>query len=390
MKPILSALMLAATLAAHPSAHAQSSMLRVVCGGEDVGAEVSVNGKIKGTCPVDMLVEPGTLKLRVEKKVGDLGERVFESEIRMGEGVAKKVEAVLTMRLNAEGQKREEDRLAAEAVRKEQEFWQRAQAAEEAPAVQAYLDKYPKGSYLAAAQEKLAVIRRAAAEPRKVFKDCSDCPEMVVIPAGSFEMGGTYGDEQPIHRVTVKGFALGKTEVTQGQWKTLMDRNPSKFSDCGDDCPVETVDWESAQEFARKLSAKTGKTYRLPSEAEWEYACRAGGRQQYCGSESADSVAWHEKNSGKKTHPVAGKEPNAWGLYDMSGNVEEWTEDCWNDTYRGAPSDGSAWRNGDCERHGTRGGSWNAWSLGFLKSVRRSFLSNRNLWLGFRLARMLP
>ena len=190
----------------------------------------------------------------------------------------------------------------------------------------------------------------------RVFKDCPECPEMVVIPAGSFEMGGTSSDSQPVHRVTLRSFSMGKTEVTQGQWRAIMGSNPSTFSGCGDNCPVEQVSWEDAKQFVSRLTTKTGKTYRLPSEAEWEYACRARGRHEHCGSDRADEVAWYSGNSGKATHPVAGKQANAWGLHDMTGNVFEWIEDCWNWNYSKAPADGSAWISGDCSRRVARGG----------------------------------
>lgn len=229
--------------------------------------------------------------------------------------------------------------------------------------------------------------------PGKAFKDCSDCPEMVVIPSGSFQMGGDmHGDEQPVHAVTIsRGFALAKTEVTQGQWRAVMGSNPSNFSNCGDNCPVEQVSWDDAQEYVRKLSQKTGKSYRLPSEAEWEYACRAGSRQEYCGSDSIDSVAWYGNNSGSKTNSVGQKQSNRFGLYDMSGNVWEWVEDCDHDNYDGAPADGSAWTNGTCVRRVLRGGSWD-----YLPQVARSAKRLRNTPAlrssngGFRLARMLP
>ena len=225
------------------------------------------------------------------------------------------------------------------------------------------------------------------------FRDCSDCPEMVVIPAGSFEMGVTESDDyyaQLAHRVTLRSFSMGKTEVTRGQWRAVMGSNPPiNFSDCGGDtCPVEGVSWNDARQFVSKLSAKTGKTYRLPSEAEWEYACLAGGRHQYCGSDSAVNVGWYGDNSGMVTHPAAGKQANAWGLHDMSGNVWEWTEDCWNENYSGAPTDGSAWLTGGCSQRVVRGGSWR----GFIKFMRSSFRlnlnpSDRDLNLGFRLVR---
>jgi formylglycine-generating enzyme required for sulfatase activity len=219
------------------------------------------------------------------------------------------------------------------------------------------------------------------------LKDCEDCPEMVMIPAGSFEMG----EAGSTHRVTIKSFAIGKTEVTQAQWQALMGSNPSEFRQCGGACPVEKVSWDDIQEFIRRLNAKTGKTYRLPSEAEWEYACRAGRRHEYCGSESVDSVAWYTSNSGDKTHAVAGRLANAWGLHDMSGNVWEWTQDCWNNNFSGAPAEGTAWTSGDCAKRVRRGGSsYNP--PRFASATNRSWddTAVRNNFNGFRLARMLP
>ena len=230
----------------------------------------------------------------------------------------------------------------------------------------------------------------------RVFKDCPDCPEMVEIPAGSFDMGSNTGetDERPVHRVTItKPFAIGKTEVTQEQWHAVMRNNPSNFSTCGDTCPVEQVSWNDAQEFIQKLNAKTGKQYRLPTEAEWEYACRAGAQQEYCGSDNFDSVAWNSFNSGSfffnTPHPVATKQANAFGLYDMSGNVWEWVEDSYHENYTGAPVDGSAWRDGSM--HVLRGGSWGKDAKFGRAAVRSKFGPNyRDFSYGFRLARTLP
>lgn len=198
------------------------------------------------------------------------------------------------------------------------------------------------------------------------IKDCSDCAEMVIIRSGSFQMGLDEHGERPVHAASVRAFAIGKTEVTQAQWKSVMGSNPSKFAGC-DDCPVEQITWYDIQEFIKKLNAKTGRQYRLPSEAEWEYACKAGGSYKYCGGDDVNAVAWYgRQNTGSVTHPVAQKQPNAWGLYDMSGNVWEWTQDCSHldpktgeATYRGAPNDGSAWVT-ECDRFNfrvTRGGS---------------------------------
>lgn len=190
------------------------------------------------------------------------------------------------------------------------------------------------------------------------IRDCTECPEMAVLPAGSFQMGmaGRPATE-PVRSVTVRAFAIGKTEVTQGQWKWVMGDNPGKFQACGDDCPVEQVTWQHAQEFVRRLSAKTGKTYRLPSEAEWEYACRAGQQTRYCGGDDSEKLAWSGDEHGS-IQPVGRKQPNAWGLHDMSGNVWEWVQDCMHPNYQGAPADGSAWQEIDCKSRMLRGGSW--------------------------------
>ena len=219
-------------------------------------------------------------------------------------------------------------------------------------------------------------------------KDCSDCPEMVVIPAGSFEMGGTGSDETPVHRVTLRSFSMGKTEVTQGQWRAVMGDNPSNFKTCGDNCPVENVSWEDAKMFLNKLSAKTGKIYRLPTEAEWEYACRAGGLDEYCGSGRVDDVGWYTLNSRNSTRSVRGKQANAWALHDMSGNALEWTEDCWNENYSGAPTEGNAWSTGNCSQRVVRGGSWENGRQYLRSANRRGFTATfRSFVLGFRVAR---
>jgi formylglycine-generating enzyme required for sulfatase activity len=225
-------------------------------------------------------------------------------------------------------------------------------------------------------------------------------PEMVVIPAGSFEMGSNDGDseddEKFIHRVTInRPFALGKTEVTQGQWKAVMGSLTPElnFITCGDNCPVRYVSWDDIKDFIAQLNAKTGKTYRLPSEAEWEYACRAGGQYKYCGSDDVDQIAWHrlQKNSATP-HPVAEKKPNDWGLYDMSGNVYEFVEDCYINSYSDAPTDGSA-RQG-CGRYAgvvVRGGAWNTFESHSRATARGSYSpEDRSSLMGFRLVRTLP
>src|SRR3989338_10514354 len=151
---------------------------------------------------------------------------------------------------------------------------------------------------------------------------------MVFIKGGCFQMGDTFGggdtDEQPVHKVCVDDFHMGKYEVTQKEWVDVMGTNPSHFKGC-DNCPVENVSWDDIQEYINKLNQKTGKKYRLPTEAEWEYAARSGGKnEKYAGGNNIDSVGWYDGNSGSKTHPVGQKQPNGLGLYDMIGNVLEW------------------------------------------------------------------
>jgi formylglycine-generating enzyme required for sulfatase activity len=183
--------------------------------------------------------------------------------------------------------------------------------------------------------------------------------EFVLIPAGKFMMGSNASaDEKPIHEVMIAApFYLGKYQVTQGEWTAVMGSNPSHFK--GDDrLPVETVSWDDCQEFIAKLNArKDGYAYRLPSEAEWEYACRAGTTGEYAGE--LNEMAWYGQNSDSKTHRVGEKNANAWGLHDMHGNVWEWCQDEWHENYAGAPTDGRAWVTGSDNYRVLRGGSWN-------------------------------
>lgn len=256
MKVINYFLLLILALFTSTVANAAGSMLRVTCEGDDVGAEVLINGKFRGECPVDISIPEGKYKLHVEKKE-NLYERVYEQDIRMGDGVVKKVEAVLSRRLNAEGQQRENERLADEA-RKRAEF-----VAELAP-------------------------------------------KMVHIPGKNYE--------------------IGKFEVTH---------------------------------------------------AEWEYACYGGSQTKYCGGNDVNAVAWTKENSsGLSAHPVGQKQPNGYGLFDMSGNVWEWTNDC---------------HDGDCTHRILRGGSWGDKSEDALtSSYYGGWAPGGGDREGFRLARTLP
>ncbi len=253
-----------------------------------------------------------------------------------------------------------------------------------------------------------------------VFRDCADCPEMVAIPDGDFDMGAVNSgeaDEQPEHRVFIgHRFAMGRIEITRGQfaefvrasghhadaddkcWMLADDkwdasgsiswRNPGYVQD--DSHPVACINWIDAQAYVQWLALKTGKLYQLPTEAEWEYACRSGSHANYCGSDDVKNVAWYDKNSGSATHPAAAKNANVFGLYDMSGNVGEWVEDSYHKHYAGAPTDGSAWLE-DHSRRVLRGGSWLC-PEGKVRSAFRSVSSPEYRYVdsGFRVVRTLP
>jgi formylglycine-generating enzyme required for sulfatase activity len=217
--------------------------------------------------------------------------------------------------------------------------------------------------------------------------------ELIQLPAGQFMMGASTNDgeadnhEKPQHLVKVKAFAMGRYPITQTQYEAVMGKNPSMFKENPKN-PVEMVSWHDANEFCQKLSQVAGKKYRLSSEAEWEYACRAGTTTRYFFGDHVNQLgeyAWFRNNSGIKTHPVGKKRPNPWGLYDMHGNVWEWCEDTWHSNYQGAPFDGLSWIQGDKNIKTLRGGSMvdSAW---FCRSSNRGGNSpnNGNSDYGFR------
>jgi formylglycine-generating enzyme required for sulfatase activity len=320
--------------------------------------------------------------------------------------------------------------------------------------VQAYGTRYSDNPYCAGLRPYLdrGVSCEEPPKPPRGF---------VLIPAGRFQMGspdsglGGGGGEYPIHEVTIQQpFFLKATEVTQGEWKALMGNNPSRFKNCGGSCPVENVSWWDAVAFCNALSRKEGleecytltgcsgtpgegnfectgvtfaglscKGYRLPTEAEWEYAARAGTTTAlYTGgmtlrdvndAPEVDPIAWYQGNSGVDyeggydcshypgkqyassrcgTHPVAKKQPNAWGLFDMLGNVYEWVQDWYHDSYNGAPSDGSAWESPAGSKRVIRGGSWGVQPVGTRVAFRywHDPGRSRDGDLGFRVARSVP
>jgi len=251
--------------------------------------------------------------------------------------------------------------------------------------------------------------------------------EFVYIPSGEFMMGSSDAEidevwyeckkysseckreyftmESPKHKVTIKdGFWIGKYEVTQAEWQTVMGDNPSYFKDCGGNCPVEQVSWDDIQVFLKRLNTKdTQFEYRLPTEAEWEYAARAGTTGDYAGN--LDAMAWYWENSGDyrlsgewnyekwkaangRTHPVGGKQANAWGLYDMHGNVWEWCQDWYSESYyASSPGVNPTGAASGSNRVG-RGGGWFNGAV-FLRSAYRFYNSpaTRLLSLGFRVVR---
>ena len=216
--------------------------------------------------------------------------------------------------------------------------------------------------------------------------------EMVRVDGGTFLMGATselssdaYSDEKPVHSVTLSGYYIGKTEVTQALWKAVMGSNPSSFK--GDNLPVECVSWDDCQEFIRKLNSMTGQNFRLPTEAEWEFACRGGNNShgyKYSGSNYIDNVAWYSDNS-EETHPVATKSPNELGIYDMSGNVFEWCNDWYGEYSSSAQTNPKGPYSGSIRMF--RGGSWNFHAGNCRSSFRiNDYPSFRSDDLGLRLA----
>lgn len=224
----------------------------------------------------------------------------------------------------------------------------------------------------------------------KRFKDPITGMEFVFIKGGCFEMGDTFGDggvaEKPVHEVCVDDFYLGVYEVTQAQWERVMGSNPSYFKK-GGSYPVEHVSWHEVQGFIERLNQQSDRKYRLPIEAEWEYAARSGGKREKFAGTSRESelgdYAWYTSNSGGSTHPVGQKKPNGLGLYDMTGNVWEWCADWYDEFYyRNSPKNNPTGPNSGPYRV-LRGGSWTN-SLGYVRASYR-YWSDPGGSLGFRL-----
>jgi len=339
------------------------SELQVDCTGEDIDAEVTLNGEFKGGCPIELKVQPGTMKLRVVKKVDALHERVFEKEIRLGDEVKKKVEARLTT----------QPVVAATIQPTAREILKRPQ-----PEM-----KQPEQIRI---PSTMLEFKEQGVEPGngKSFKDCQNCPEMVMVPPGQFMMGIPGSQKQ---QTISQAFAVGKYEVTFAEWDACVAGGGCARYRPDDQGwgrgrqPVVNVSWNDAQKYVRWLSQKTGKNYRLLTETEWEYAARAGTVTAYpwgdaIGSGNANCNGCGSQWDNKQPAPVGSFKANAFGLYDMNGNVCEWTDGC---------------IDVNCNARAVRGGSWFYDAL-YVRSTQRSGDSPtaRDYDDGIRVARDIP
>ncbi len=258
------------------------------------------------------------------------------------------------------------------------------------------------------ADSPLSPEQERALRPKDTFKECTNCPEMVVVPAGSFTMGsptsetGYDDNEGPQHAVTIaRPFAVGKFDVTFDEWGACVAAggcNGHRPRDQGwgrGRRPVIEVSWYDAKAYVTWLAKTTGKAYRLLSESEWEYAARAGTTTAYywgndIGTNNADCDGCGSQWDNKQTAPVGSFSPNPFGLYDMAGNVVQWVEDCYHDNYDGAPADGLAWTSGDCKDRVVRGG-WLYDDPRHLRSAFRGRLPPTGQYnsVGFRVGRTL-
>ena len=373
-----------------------------------------------------------------------------ESKEVEGTGYLTREQGEVLAALGREELKREarvaEQQSQAEARRKERKraddaAFARAKSQGTVSAFNGYLASCDLCGHAVQARRLMNEAKRPARKPGDKFRDCPGCPEMVVVPSGSYRMGspssekGRYDDEDPVHRVAIgRPFAVGVHEVTRGEfgrfvsesgrsmgnscwewdgeWKKRSGRswkNPG-FSQT-DSNPVVCVSWNDAKAYVRWLSGKTGKKYRLLSEAEWEYVARGGtktarywgesesGQCRYANGADEALKRWDRDWKWKiascddghaRPSPVGSFQANGFGLHDVLGNVIEWTEDCWNESYRGAPSDGTAWESGDCGRRVLRGGSWSGSPSGLRSANRfRNPSGDRSSFDGFRVARTL-
>ncbi|MBT3239136.1 MAG: SUMF1/EgtB/PvdO family nonheme iron enzyme [Rhodospirillaceae bacterium] len=269
--------------------------------------------------------------------------------------------------------------------------------------------KFCLGLCLAALMVVVSAVNQAPADqverpPLSIFRDCDVCPELVVIPPGTFRMGSGYGgaSELPIHTVNIKySFAIGRAEVKVGEWKACVadgacDEIASRYYNQPDNYPQEGPAQELVRQYLKWLSDKTSQTYRLPSESEWEYAARGGSNFHFWWGPKFKPNHANCENCGPRTGEIlatpAGTYPaNPFGLYDVSGNLDEWTADCWNPTHEDAPTDGSPRRDGQCDINVIKGGSRGSGLKGIRTGYRsRIAESYSGTYHGLRVVRELP
>jgi formylglycine-generating enzyme required for sulfatase activity len=298
----------------------------------------------------------------------------------------------------------------------ELQHWELIKNSRDAQDFRDFLQRYPQGRFAPMAQRQFRVLsagNSVVAMPAPLVaptpiaqeqsRDCAECPEWVVVPAGSFLMGspetepGRYDEESPRRKISLASFAIGKYEVTQAQWQALMGSNPSRYRKCGDNCPVDSVSWNDVQEFIRRLNARTGRRYRLPSEAQWEYAARAGTHSAYSWGEQIGRGMANCRNCGNRTDaqsttPVGSFAANDFGLHDMNGNVWEWVEDCYDShTYSARSANaGEAHVVAACPVRVLRGGSLSSPATNLRSAFRFGAAADqRGVDIGFRLVRAL-
>ena len=361
---------------------AQGRVLEFAADGTPVRAGVFDKGR---------LISPQALTLSLFPRLSQnpAVQAIVNAQAARQAAAQAKLEAEAAEKLAAQRAQAEESRLAAEAAEK--------LALERAQTEAAEKQAIERAQAAQALSKQMEAAREPVSRPTGVstatlaIKDCTECPDMVLLPSGSLPMKlDKVPDAKATVTVNIPSFAIGKTEVTQRQWKAIMGDNPSRFVACGLDCPVENVSWKDIAQFIRKLNQKTGQNYRLPSEAEWEYAARGGSSTDALFADNAavlEDQAWYIANSRKAPRPVAGKKPNALGLHDLYGNVWEWVEDCFHASYAGLPLDGSAWTTAcTSPQRVLRGGSWSD-EASSLRNRGRYAPEIRNLITGFRLAR---
>lgn len=362
-------------------------VVRIDCGEyNNQDLQVAINGINTGTCPMDMMILAGELTVSARKDNEDASYLFAEAKMTLAENAMKRI------------------KLEIQPVYTEEYYYRRAT---DITGMQAYLEKQPDG------QRKAEVEQRLKTE-REKLDNLAPGLVMVQIPAGSFMMGCSEGDsgcddnEKPRHQVNISTFAISKTEVTFAQYDVFAKATKRELpNDEGwgrGNRPVIRVSWQDAEAYAKWLSEQTGQKFRLPSEAEWEYASRAGSTSTYSwgnsidcskasfsGGENSNCYYKIKNGSNRGTAPVASSVANAFGLHDMHGNVWEWTQDCRNDSYNNAPSTATSWQSGNCDKRVLRGGSWFSGATN-LRASNRGYgpTGFRDFHLGFRVAQDLP